>query len=87
MCEVSKPNQSAKWKRNGVDVATGGRYEVKVDGTRHTLTIKDAEKSDQTQYSVAFADLTSEASLSVTGKFHDLTRINNMNNESDFAQK
>ena len=69
-CEVSKPNQTAKWLRDGVDVVAAGRFEVKVDGTRHTLTIKDAEKSDQAQYTVAFANVNSAASLSVTGKFH-----------------
>ena len=67
-CEVSKPNLAAKWLRNGVDVAAGGRFEVRVDGARHILTIKDAEKSDEAQYTVAIGDVTSTGSLSVTGK-------------------
>ena len=71
VCEVSKPNQTAKWLCNGVEVnIASGRYEVKVDGTRHSLTIKNAEKSDQAQYTVAFADVSSTASLSVTGKLN-----------------
>lgn len=69
VCEVSKPNQTAKWLRNGVEVTSAGRMEIKVDGTRHVLTVKDAEKSDEAQYSVTFADLSSAASLLVTGKF------------------
>jgi len=76
VCEVSKPNQTAKWLCNGVEVnIASGRYEVKVDGTQHSLTIKNAEKSDQAQYTVVFADVTSAASLTVTGKFHSLMRI------------
>ena len=70
VCEVSKPNQAARWLRNGVDVvAAAGRYEVQVDGTRHVLTVKDVEKADEAQYSVHFAaaDLSSTAALSVTG--------------------
>ena len=73
VCEVSKPNQTAKWQRNGVDLVAAVRYEVKVDGTRHILTINDAEKADQAQYTVAFGDLNSTASLSVTGKCHRIT--------------
>jgi len=69
VCEVSRPNQTAKWQRNGVDVVAGGRLEIRADGTRHILTIKDAEKGDEAQYSVKFADVSSSASLSVTGKF------------------
>jgi len=68
ICEVSKPNQTAKWLRNGVDVIAAGRYDIKVDGTRHILTIKDAETADQAQYSVNFVDVSSAATLSVTGK-------------------
>jgi len=69
-CEVSKPNQTGKWLRNGLDLTAGGRTEIKVvDGTTHVLVIKDTEKSDQAQYSVTFApDLSSAAALSVTGK-------------------
>ena len=70
VCEVSKPNQTAKWLRNGVEVASAGRMEIKVDGTRHILIIKDAENSDQAQYTVTFADVSSAASLSVTGRLH-----------------
>jgi len=71
VCEVSKPNQTARWLRNGVEVVAGGRYEVKVEDTRHSLVIKEAEKSDEAQYSVAFsADLSSAAALTVTGNIY-----------------
>ena len=71
VCEVSKPNQTARWLRNGIDVAAAGRYNIQVDGTRHVLTISDAEKTDEAQYSVNFApDLSSTATLSVTGTVH-----------------
>jgi len=69
VCEVSKPNQTAKWQRSGVDVTSAGRIEIKVDGARHILTVKEAEKSDEAQYTVAFAEVSSAASLTVTGKF------------------
>jgi len=69
-CEVSKPNQTGKWRRNGVDVVPAGRYVIKVDGTRHVLTVSDVEKTDEAQYSVHFTgDLASSANLTVTGTY------------------
>jgi len=76
VCEVSKPNQTAKWMRNGKELTAGGRFEMKIEAsTRHILTIKEAEKSDEGPYSVAFADFASTASLTVTGECHDFVAI------------
>jgi len=66
-CEVSKPDQPAKWFTGGKEIVSGGRYEIRVEGTRHTLTITSTEKTDQMEYSITFADLSSAASLFVTG--------------------
>lgn len=67
VCEVSKPNQKAKWLKDDKEIKTGGRYEIRVDGTNHILIIKDAEKSEQAKYTVAFAEVSSAASLTLSG--------------------
>lgn len=67
VCEVSKPGQKAAWLKDGKPIKTGGRYDIRVEGTKHTLVIKDAEKSEQAKYTVTFADISSSASLTISG--------------------
>ena len=70
MCEVSKPNQVAKWIKDGKkEISGNGRYEIRVEDTKHFLLIKDAELSDQAEYTATFnADLSTSASVFVGGK-------------------
>lgn len=74
-CEVSKPDRPAKWFAGGKEIVSGGRYEIRVDGTRHTLTITSTEQADQMEYNITFVDVSSAASLFVTGslmRFHNI---------------
>ena len=66
-CEVSKHGVKANWTKNGKEVVPGGRTEIRVDGTKHVLTITGADLSDQAQYKVAFADISSAAEVTVAG--------------------
>ena len=67
VCEISKPDETATWLKNGAEIKAGGRFEIRVEGTKHTLVIKDGELSDQAEYTVTFAQLSSKAKLSLKG--------------------
>ena len=76
-CEVSKPNQTSKWLKEGTkEVKDGGRFEIRVDGTKHSLVIKDAELGDQAEYTVVIADKSAAAKVFVGGMSHLLTYSN-----------
>ena len=67
-CEVSKPDQPAKWMKAGKEISPGGRMEMKVDGTKHLLIIKEAKLEDQAEYTVVIADKSSQGSVFVEGQ-------------------
>ena len=68
-CEVSKPNQKATWFKNGsTEVKTGGRHEIRVEETKHTLVIQNTKLTDQSEYTVKIADKSTTASVFVTGQ-------------------
>ena len=66
-CEVSKPDQTAKWLKAGKEVRPSGRIEIRVDGTKHTLIIQDAHLDDHDEYSVVIGDKSSTATVFVEG--------------------
>ena len=71
-CEVSRPNQQAKWFKDGtpVEVTSGGRIRIVVEETKHRLVIKEAELQDSAQYSIDFGgNNSSTATLSVAGMY------------------
>uniref|UniRef100_UPI00398ED179 myosin binding protein Ca isoform X2 n=1 Tax=Pristiophorus japonicus TaxID=55135 RepID=UPI00398ED179 len=48
--EVDKPNVKVKWQKGGKDLVTGPKYGIKVEGKKHTLTINDLAKQDDSAY-------------------------------------
>jgi hypothetical protein len=75
-CEISK----AKWKKRGTDVIVkwykGDRelrdtikYNVKRNGVHHSLTIKELEFDDISQYSAVVAEEKTSAKLEIQGKY------------------
>ena len=69
-CEVSKPNQSAKWFQAGTEIAGAdfSRFTPEVDATVHRLTIVDAELDDTMKYSCCIGDKKTSAKLNVLGE-------------------
>ena len=67
-CEVSKPDQAAVWRKGSLTLKTGGKYEIRVDATKHTLVIQDTQLDDQAEYTVVFGDKTSSATVFVEGR-------------------
>ncbi|CAH1802739.1 unnamed protein product, partial [Owenia fusiformis] len=55
-CEVSKPDIPAKWYIDGKEIQHGGRYEIRIEGTNHFLTIKEVQLDDEGDYTIKIAD-------------------------------
>lgn len=59
-CEISKPNQKAKWFQNADEIVVGSpeweRFKPEVDGTIHRLVISDAHLDDSTKYRCVIGD-------------------------------
>ena len=66
-CEVTKPDRVAVWKKNGVTLEPSERLEMRVEGTKHYLTIKDAQLDDQDKYSITVEEAESTGKLTVEG--------------------
>ncbi len=66
-CVVSKPNIKPKWFKDGKEIRVGGRYEIKVEETRHTLIIRDADLKDEAEYSVQLEDKSTAGTVFVEG--------------------
>lgn len=67
-CELSKPDKKVTWFKNGKEIVPDEHFEVKVEGTLHTLNIKDSLMDDSAEYTVKLGDDTSKAKLTVQGR-------------------
>ena len=66
-CEVSKSNKTATWMKNGEVIAPSDRFEVRVEGTKHFLTIRDSTLDDDAKYTVRIETAECSAQLTVEG--------------------
>ncbi|XP_069815234.1 obscurin isoform X2 [Dendropsophus ebraccatus] len=64
-CELSKPNVNAEWKKGAATIRSGGKYEIRVTGTIHTLCIKDVTLEDSGEYSCNVENEKTSAKLHV----------------------
>ncbi len=67
---MSKPDQKVKWLKNGKEVKPDKKrgIVVKVDGTKHILTIPKALLDDTAEYTVKCGDQETKGKLTVEGK-------------------
>ena len=68
-CEVSKPNKTATWLKEGKPIEASDRVEIGVDGTRHFLTIKSSTLDDEAKYTIKIDEKQSTGKLTVEGGF------------------
>ncbi|KAA8578949.1 hypothetical protein FQN60_006041, partial [Etheostoma spectabile] len=79
-CEVNRPEATVRWLKAGQEVTLSKRLVYRVDGLRHTLTIKDCAMEDEGEYTAAVGDdkcaaelIISEAPTDFTAALKDTT--------------
>ena len=65
---MSKSNKTAIWMKNGEVIAPSDRFEMRVEGTKHFLTIRDSTLDDDAKYTVRIETAECSAQLTVEGK-------------------
>lgn len=60
--------RGAQWIRNGVEILPSDRYEISIEGTVHTLKIKNCTTQDESVYSFKLGKLSANARLNVDSK-------------------
>lgn len=67
-CETAQPASKATWSKGGVELMSGGRYEMSQKETILTLTIKQLEEKDGGTYTCDVGTATMTAKVTVKGK-------------------
>ena len=50
--ETERAGLKVRWQRAGSDISASEKYSLAAEGTRHTLTVRDAGPTDQGSYAV-----------------------------------
>lgn len=66
--EVSREPKSFRWLKGSQELSSDERFELAVDGARHTLTIKSARYEDEAKYMFEAEDKRTSAKLLIKGK-------------------
>uniref|UniRef100_A0A4W4EDX4 Ig-like domain-containing protein n=1 Tax=Electrophorus electricus TaxID=8005 RepID=A0A4W4EDX4_ELEEL len=64
--------KGAQWIKNGVEILPSDKYEITVDGTVHTLKIKNCNTQDEAVYGFKLGKLSANARLNVESKYLSL---------------
>ena len=67
-CEVSKPDRSATWLKNGEPITPSDHFEISAADTKHSLTIRCATLDDMARYTVRVESVETSGQLIVDGK-------------------
>ncbi|KAK2841467.1 hypothetical protein Q7C36_013046 [Tachysurus vachellii] len=67
-CELSKPGISVVWKKGGLLLKSGEKYELKQDGCKKQLMIHELKSSDSGSYKCCAGSVISTASIVVKEK-------------------
>lgn len=67
-CEVSQPDVSATWKKGTQVISPSSKYEIKQEGTTHTLKIYNLKPEDSGKYTCDIGNQKTTANVSVEGR-------------------
>ena len=65
--EVSKQNAIGHWYKDGREIFNSKKYDIKVEGGRHSLLIKDAGNEDVGEYTCQVKHVRANAQLDAQG--------------------
>lgn len=68
-CEVSKEKVKPVWKKDGVKLTSGNKYEQLQSGKTLCLLIRDLEKADAGLYTCDIGTDVAKSKVSVQGKY------------------
>lgn len=67
--ELTHPDvKGAQWIKNGIELESNDKYEITVDGTVHTLRVKNCVVPDESVYSFKLGKIGANARLHVESK-------------------
>lgn len=61
--------KGSQWIKNGVEILPSDKYEITVDGTVHTLKIKNCNTQDESVYGFKLGKLSANSRLNVESKY------------------
>lgn len=67
-CEVSQPNVAVQWKKGAQVISSSSKYEIRQEGTIHTLKIYHLKPEDSGKYTCDNGNEQTTASLTVKGR-------------------
>lgn len=67
-CEVSQPNVAVQWKKGAQVISPSSKYEIRQEGTIHTLKIYHLKPEDSGKYTCDNGNEQTTATLTVKGR-------------------
>jgi hypothetical protein len=68
-CGVNMRTSEPVWRHKGKEIQSSSRYLIRVEGTKHTLTIKNVTFQDEGEYTVDFGEVSSKTTVVIQGTF------------------
>ncbi|XP_062979003.1 obscurin [Elgaria multicarinata webbii] len=84
-CEVTVVKAPVEWKKDGVALHSGPKYEIRQEGASHELLVRNLEPKDSGEYSCITGDQTTSATLAV--KELDVTILRGLKNAEVFEEE
>lgn len=68
--EVSRPGAESAWFKDDLEILpdVDEKFDVSIDGTKHSLTIHDVAIDDEAEYTIEVGEESSTAALLVEGQ-------------------